>query len=234
MRKSLTVLFCLVLSLAVVASFSCRKASESVAKKFAEKAIEHASGGKTKVDLGALGNVDISGLPEALRYPGAKAITKFSMSGEEGKGTSYVFETADPAANVTAFFKRGLAGWKSSMTMESENGVVMGYSTADEKQSAVITIGYGRQEEQDGNQHHLLHQAVRTPHFSTARSAPAGCSFHDRALNTKTQRHEGNRNLRNRNPTTKNTRRIRTEIHHDGTTTRPLDHSATTFLLTAP
>lgn len=75
-----------------------------------------------------------------LRYPGAKAIAKFSMSGEEGKGTSYVFESADPTGNVTAFYKKALAGWKSSMTMESENGVVMGYTTSDEKQSAIITI----------------------------------------------------------------------------------------------
>jgi hypothetical protein len=140
MRKSLTVVFCLFLSLAMVASFSCRKASESVAKKIAEKAIEGASGGKAKVDLGATGNIDISGLPETIRYPGAKAIGKFSVSGEEGKGTSYIFETADPAGNVTAFYKKALTGWKTSMTMESENGVVMGYATPDEKQSAIITV----------------------------------------------------------------------------------------------
>jgi len=141
LRKSLTVLFCLVLSLAVVASFSCRKASEAVAKKIAEKAIEGASGGKAKVDLGAVGGVDVSSLPEALRYPGAKGVAKFSMSGEEGKGTSYVFETADPVANVTAFYKKALVGWKTSMTMETEKGTVMGYVTPDEKQSAIITIG---------------------------------------------------------------------------------------------
>ena len=140
MRKSLLVVTCLLVSFAVVASFSCRKASESVAKKLAEKAIERASGGKTKVDLGAVGNVDVSALPEALRYPGAKAVAKFSMSGEEAKGTSYVFETADPVVSVTAFYKNALAGWKSSMAMETDKGTVMGYSTADEKQSAVITI----------------------------------------------------------------------------------------------
>jgi hypothetical protein len=127
-------------SLAVVAGFSCRKASQAVSKKIAEKAIERASGGKAKVDLGAVGNVDISGLPDALRYPGAKALAKFSMSGEEGKGSSYTFETADPAADVVAFYKKALVGWKTSMTMETEKGTVMGFSSADEKQSAVITV----------------------------------------------------------------------------------------------
>lgn len=140
MRKSLFIVTCLLVSFAVVASFSCRKASQAVAKRITEKAIEGASGGKAKVDLGALGNVDVSALPEALRYPGAKAVAKFSMSGEEGKGTSYVFETADPVASVTAFYKKALAGWKSSMTMETDKGTVMGYATADEKQSAVITV----------------------------------------------------------------------------------------------
>jgi len=140
MRKSLLVVTCLLVSFAVVASFSCRKASQSLGKKIAEKAIQGATGGKAKVDLGALGNVDISGLPEALRYPGAKAVAKFSMSGEGGQGTSYVFETADPVASVTAFYKSALAGWKSSMAMETDKGTVLGYSTADEKQTAVITV----------------------------------------------------------------------------------------------
>jgi len=140
LRKSLIVVFCLLLSMAVVASFSCRKASESVAKKIAEKAIEGASGGKAKVDLGATGNVDISGLPEALRYPGAKGVQKLSMGNEEGTGTSYIFETGDKVSDVTAFYKKALAGWKSSMTLESEKGTVMGYTTTDEKATAVITV----------------------------------------------------------------------------------------------
>jgi hypothetical protein len=140
MRKSLVIVTCLLVSFAVVASFSCRKASESVAKKLAEKAIEHASGGKTKVDLGATGNVDISGLPEALRYPGAKAVGRWSTTDASGQGAAYIFETADPIGSVTAFYTKALVGWKSSMNMQTDKGTVMGYSSADDKQTAVITV----------------------------------------------------------------------------------------------
>jgi hypothetical protein len=141
MRKSLFIVTCVLVSFTVVASFSCRKAPQSLGKRIAEKAIEGASGGKAKVDLGATGNVDISGLPEALRYPGAKAVGRFSSADAAGQGAAYVFETADPVASVTAFYAKALAGWKSSMQMQTENGTVMGYSSADDKQSAVITIG---------------------------------------------------------------------------------------------
>lgn len=140
MRKSLFIVTCLLTSFAVVASFSCRNASQAAAKKIVEKTIEGATGGKANVDLGALGNVDISGLPEALRYPGAKAVGRFSGSDTSGQGAAYVFETTDPAASVTAFYTKALAGWKSSMQMQTDNGTVMGYASADDKQSAVITV----------------------------------------------------------------------------------------------
>jgi hypothetical protein len=140
MRKSLLIAICLLVSFAVVASFSCRKASQALGKRIAEKAIEGASGGKAKVDLGATGNVDISGLPEALRYPGAKAVGRWSSSDATGQGAAYVFETADPIGSVTAFYTKAMAGWKSSMNMQTDKGTVMGYASADDKQTAVITV----------------------------------------------------------------------------------------------
>jgi hypothetical protein len=134
---------CVLLGFALVADTGCMKCgsdlSQKIAEKAVEKGIEGATGGKLKVDAG--GDVDISGLPEMLRYPGAKALGRWSMSGDKGTGATYTFETADPKQAVVAFYKKALAGWKSSAEMESEGNTMLVYVSSDEKESAAITIG---------------------------------------------------------------------------------------------
>ena len=134
---------CMVLALSVTVNVGCMKCGEKAAQKaaetLAEKAMEKASGGKADIDVGS--NVDISGLPIELRYPGATAKGRWTMTNEKGTGTVYSFQTADPAKTVAEFYKKALAGWKSLSTMESDNSVVMAATSPDEKQTVTATVG---------------------------------------------------------------------------------------------
>jgi hypothetical protein len=124
---------------ALLGILGCGNPAQKTAEKLAEKSIEKSTGGKAKVDLGT--NVDISDLPEMLRYPGAKAAARWSVSQQEGKGMSYVLMTGDPADKVVQHYKQTLAGWKEGMTMQGEKGTVMAFSRNDEKQSVLVTVG---------------------------------------------------------------------------------------------
>ena len=141
-RVSLIAL-CLALSFVVVANVNCMRCGQSVSEKFAEKAmekaVERASGGKANIDVGS--NVDVSGLPLSMRYPGAVAKARWTMSNEGGSGTMYTFETADPVANVVGFYKTALAGWKSASTMESGDATILLYGTENEKEFVTVTVG---------------------------------------------------------------------------------------------
>ncbi len=133
---------CLVLGLVAVTSFGCMKCGQNVSQKIAEKAIEgavdKATGGRASIQVGK--DVDISDMPALLRYPGATATGRYSLTGKEGTGTVYTFETEDPAASVADFYKKALAGWKKSSTMESEGAMVMSYGTENEKEFVTLTI----------------------------------------------------------------------------------------------
>jgi len=137
----LTVL-CLALGFVVLTGFGCMKCGQNVSQKIAEKAIEGAvektTGGKANIDVGS--NVDLSGLPSFLHYPGATAKARWSMSGQEGTGTVYSFETKDPASSIADFYKKALAGWKNASTMESDEAFIMSYGTENEKEFVTLTI----------------------------------------------------------------------------------------------
>ena len=140
-RVSLIAL-CLALSFVVVANVNCmrcgRSISEKIAQKAVEGAVEHATGGKAQIDMG--GNVDLSGLPTFLQYPGAIAKARWAMTNEGGTGTVYTFETPDPANIVVGFYKTALAGWKSASAMETGDATVLVYGTQDEKQMTTVTV----------------------------------------------------------------------------------------------
>jgi len=140
-RVSLMAL-CLALSLVVVANVNCMRCGQSVSEKLAEKAmekaVEKATGGKADIDVG--GNVDLSGLPMFLRYPGAAAKTRWSMGGKDGSGTVYAFETADPIATVVNFYKTALSGWKNASIMESGDATILVYGTENEKEFVTVTV----------------------------------------------------------------------------------------------
>jgi hypothetical protein len=103
-----------------------------------EGAVEKATGGKAQIDVG--GNVDLSGLPAFLQYPGAIAKARWAMTNEGGIGTVYTFETPDPVATVVSFYKPARAGWKSSSTMETGDATILVYGTQDEKEMVTVTV----------------------------------------------------------------------------------------------
>jgi len=139
---SRVIALCPALGFVVVAGFGCMKCGQNISQKIAEKAIEGAvnktTGGKANIDVGS--NVDLSGLPEFLRYPGAAAKARWSMSGKGGTGTVFTFETKDPAATVVDFYNKALAGWKNSSTMHNEEATILAYGAEDEKQFVTLTI----------------------------------------------------------------------------------------------
>ena len=139
---SRVIALCLALGFVVVTGFGCMKCGQNVSQKIAEKAIEGAvnktTGGRASINVGS--DVDLSGLPEVLRYPGASAKARWSNSQGGATGSVYTFETRDPSASVVDFYKKALAGWKNSSTMESGDATVLSYGTEDEKQSVTLTV----------------------------------------------------------------------------------------------
>ncbi len=149
MSKASLVALCLVLSFAVVTGVGCMKCGQDVSEKMAEKAIEgaveKATGGKANIDVG--GNVDLSGLPAFLHYPGAAAKASWSMSQEGTTGTVYTFETMDPGTAVIEFYKKALAEWKNLSTMQNEDATVLVYGTENDKEFVTVTVS----KEEDSN-----------------------------------------------------------------------------------
>ena len=132
----------LALGAVVVLSTGCGNVSEKVATEVAERATEIAVEKETgeKVKLDASGDVDISALPEFLRYPGAKATSKLSMSTGEGEGTVWGLETADSRTQVGEWYRAQLAGkgWTKISEMEAGESVMLNYQSADEKEKMAL------------------------------------------------------------------------------------------------
>ena len=86
-----------VLALVAVAVFSagCGKAEEKPAAK------------------PAAAGVDISTLPEFLRYPGATATERMALSTPDSKGTSWLLVSGDPRDQVEEWYRASVekAGW---------------------------------------------------------------------------------------------------------------------------
>ena len=139
---SRVIALCLALGFVVMAGFGCMKCGQNVSQRIAEKALEGAlnktTGGKANIDVGS--SVDLSSLPAFLHYPGATAKGRFSMSGKEGTGTVYTFETKDPTTSVVDFYKKALAGWKSALTSENDDAVTLVYATENEKESVTVNV----------------------------------------------------------------------------------------------
>jgi hypothetical protein len=138
-RVSLTVLFALG-GFLLIANPGCVKCGEKLTETVMEKAVEQATGGKTGIDIGS--DIDLSGLPDYLRYPGAKATGKFAISTGEGSGASYTFETTAAKADVVNWFKTSLGSqsWKETFVMESGDATSLSYVSGDEKSTTVVTV----------------------------------------------------------------------------------------------
>jgi len=127
----------LVFALILVANTGCMKCGEKASEKVAEKMVEQTSGGKVKADFGT---VDISDLPQNLRYPNAVAKAKWQVNSEDGSGTVWAFETKDARSQVVQFYKRALSGWKSSLTSETQDMTMLMYASQDENEFVIINV----------------------------------------------------------------------------------------------
>lgn len=134
----------LVFLFVLVAGVGCMKCGERAAQKISEKALEAAiekgTGGKADIDVS--GNVDLSGLPAFALYPGAKGKAKWSMSGEQGKGTAYTLETSDPRDKVVAWYKNSIggAGFKQVSSVETDEATSLICQSEDKKQTLNVTV----------------------------------------------------------------------------------------------
>lgn len=115
----------------------CDKVVEKAAEKAAEKAVEEASGGDASIAFGE--NVDISDLPAAFRYPGAKARGRFSQNMPTGAGTAYIMESDDALVKVKAHYA-AISGYKQLAKMDTPQSTVFNYETASGKESYHITV----------------------------------------------------------------------------------------------
>uniref|UniRef100_A0A7C4GD44 Uncharacterized protein n=1 Tax=candidate division WOR-3 bacterium TaxID=2052148 RepID=A0A7C4GD44_UNCW3 len=142
MRSLLLLGFALVVALTLTVLPGCGRCGQKAAESLTEKAIEHATGGKAKIDVAGSGTVDLSGLPVPLRYPGARAVSATTVSTKDGAGTAYVLETADPVAAVADYYKKAMPDWKESASMQSDDGTV--YIAANPDNSEGITVSISR------------------------------------------------------------------------------------------
>ncbi len=130
-----------VLSVAISVS-GCGRCGEKAGEKTVARALEKATGGKAKVDIGT---VDLSSLPEFLRYPNAVALGKWEISNEKGTGTNWSFETPEPVSNVVTFYKNALSHWKRAITSETPELTTMVFGSPDEKEMVIIAVGKAKE-----------------------------------------------------------------------------------------
>ncbi len=96
MNRTFSVLFVLALTAVAAFSASCGKAEEEPAAKPAEAP-----------------PVDISALPEYLRYPDATAAERMEVNTEDSKGTSWLLVSADSRARIEEWYRASVEknGW---------------------------------------------------------------------------------------------------------------------------
>jgi hypothetical protein len=142
MRCAAPVVFAL--SLVLVLGAGCSR-SPSAGKRFVEKQMEGAlnqgGGGHAKVDIGSSGNVDVSGLPEEFRQPGAVGIAHIGGGDTESQSDTYILQTGDPVAAVIAAYKQRMTGWKQVGIVETPNGTVLTYESPDGARHASVMVG---------------------------------------------------------------------------------------------
>lgn len=119
------------------------KAARQVTQKALETAVEKASGGKANIEVSE--NIDLSGLPDYLKYPQAKATARWSVTGEQGTGTAFSLETADARPSVVAWYKSSLeaAGWKQTAIFETADGTTLSYGAKGEGKGCSVTVSTG-------------------------------------------------------------------------------------------
>jgi len=137
----------LILMLALVLSAGC-SGSPSAGKRFAEKQMEKAfnqgGAGHSEVDLGSRGSVDLSGLPQEFRQPGAVGIGHVGGGDASGKTDTYILQTDEAPGAVLAAYKQRLAGWKQVAFMEAPTASSITYEAPDGEHHASLLVGTER------------------------------------------------------------------------------------------
>lgn len=123
----------LALMLAIGSAGCCEK----LAEKAAAKAVEEATGGDASLAFG--NDVDISDLPAAFRYPGAKGKGRFAQNMPTGAGTAYILESDDPVGKVKAHYAV-IGGYKQVLKMDTTDGTMYNYEDASGAESFHVTV----------------------------------------------------------------------------------------------
>jgi len=143
-RKGLAVLV-LVLTLVVTAGCSGRpSAGKRIAEKQMGKVLDRGGAGHTEVDLGSRGGVDLTGLPEEFRQPGAVGIGHVGGGDASGETNTYILQTDETPGAVIAGYRQRLAGWKQIAFMTSPNATSIDYESPDGLRHAAVLVGTER------------------------------------------------------------------------------------------
>ncbi len=138
----------LAVGLAGMFGAGCGNAGEQAAERAAERAtervVEQATG--EKVEVSASGEVDVSDLPELLRYPRARVISRVEVSGGEDNGTVWTMETAESPTMVGDWYRAQFTAnvWNEVSEMEAGESVLLNYDNPDGTETvAMLAVAEG-------------------------------------------------------------------------------------------
>jgi hypothetical protein len=137
----------LALMLALVLAAGCSRGTsggKQFAEKQMEKVLEQGGAKHADVDLGGGGGVDISGLPEEFRQPGAVGIGHVGGGAASGETDTYILQTNESPGAVLAGYKQRLAAWKQVAFMESPAATSINYESPDGTRQASVLVGTER------------------------------------------------------------------------------------------
>lgn len=140
----------------LVAAGGCRKGSESLAEKLAEKAIEKNGGGKANVDISS-GKITVktkegeivatSGGSATLPADFPKDVliladAKMLATVKVPNGFSVTLESKETAEGIAKKYAAEMKakGWSEEVSMNTGEGMMLGYSKEKEKRSANIMV----------------------------------------------------------------------------------------------
>ena len=88
-------------------------------------------------------SVNLSGLPQTLRYPYAEAVSAAPGTFEGAPATVYSFTTNDPIPPVTEYYRTKLSGWKDYPVTAPLSGTAFGFTSPDNKRTIVVAVESG-------------------------------------------------------------------------------------------
>ena len=142
----------------LVAGSGCRKASETLASKLAEKAIEKNGGGKAEVDISngkvtvktAKGEMIAAGAGASIPADFPKDVlilqnTKVLATIKVPDGFSVTLESKEMPDSIVAKYTAEMKsqGWSEQASINTGNGTMLAYSKEKESRSASIMVGKG-------------------------------------------------------------------------------------------